>query len=127
MGQSRGIGFRDVKDGTSNTLLVVQAGPDRAVPWTKPEDLPLQPKDPLAALGQIGEEGIPVAMMDGSVHTLPRDIDAARLNGLITYRGGERVESPGQTARRRPRPMFDPRDIERRCRKWACRRRISRN
>lgn len=113
MGQSRGLSFRDIRDGTSNTLLVVQAGPDRAVPWTKPEDLAFNPQDPRGALGQIGEQGIPALMMDGSVHTLPRDIDAARLSGLITYRGREIVEYPGRTAQRSPRPMLDPRDIER--------------
>lgn len=113
MGRSPGLRFRDILDGLSNTLLVVRAGPDRAVPWTKPEDLPFRPQDPLGALGQVGEQGIFALMMDGSVRTLPSDIDAARLNGMITYRGGETFESPRRRAERRPRPMLDPRDIER--------------
>jgi hypothetical protein len=113
MGRSPGLGFRDVRDGTANTLLVVQAGPDRAVEWTKPDDLPFNPQDPLGALGRIGEQGIPALMMDGSVHSLPRDIDPARLKGLVTHRSGEAVESPRRVAQRRPRPMLDPRDIQR--------------
>jgi len=113
MGQARGLSFRDVRDGTSNTLLVVHAGADRAVPWTKPEDLPFDPRNPLAALGQIGDAGITVLMMDGSVHTLPRDVDATRFKGLVTHQGGEVVESPWRTAQNRRRPMLNPRDIER--------------
>src|SRR5439155_1388856 len=34
----RGLRIGDFTDGTSNTILVAEAA--RAVPWTKPEDLP---------------------------------------------------------------------------------------
>ena len=38
-------------------LAVVEVGEDRAVTWTKPDDLPFDPDQPLAALGTIPEEG----------------------------------------------------------------------
>ena len=45
---------RDIRDGTSNTILVsFDAGPDKAVPWTKPVDLPFDPSNPTVALGDI--------------------------------------------------------------------------
>jgi hypothetical protein len=40
---------KDIRDGPAKTILCVQAGPDKAVPWTKPEDLPFDPENPLAA------------------------------------------------------------------------------
>jgi hypothetical protein len=36
-----GVAFRQVTDGTSNTLAVVEA--KRDIPWTKPEDIPYDP------------------------------------------------------------------------------------
>ncbi|MEO2015917.1 MAG: DUF1559 domain-containing protein, partial [Fuerstiella sp.] len=34
-----GVAMRNITDGTSNTLMVVEAGSELAVTWTKPEDL----------------------------------------------------------------------------------------
>src|SRR5947209_6845650 len=45
----------DFPDGTSNTLLVVEAGPP--VPWTKPEDLPYAPDRPLPNLDLLFKDG----------------------------------------------------------------------
>ena len=42
-------------DGTSNTLLVVEAG--QAVPWSKPEDVVYDPNQPLPPLGAILPRG----------------------------------------------------------------------
>jgi hypothetical protein len=105
-GKTRGMSIAAIRDGTSNTILVVEAGPDKAVPWTKPVDLPFDPVDPGAALGDISIEGFKVAFADGHARVLPKEIDAARLKALITYRGGEpitRVPSPPR--QRRPRAI----------------------
>ncbi len=79
-----------ISDGTSNTILVVEAGPDKAVPWSKPEDLPFDPANPVAALGQIPADGFLAAMCDGSVHRF--NVDNATLKALITPAGGERID-----------------------------------
>lgn len=42
----------DVTDGFSNTLMLVEVNPDRGVIWTKPDDLPFDPDNPLAGLGK---------------------------------------------------------------------------
>lgn len=53
--------------GTSNTLLVIEAG--SSVPWTKPGDLPYASDKPLPKLGGIySEHGYMFLMADGSVH-----------------------------------------------------------
>ena len=83
------FGIADIRDGTSNTILCVEAGADKAVPWTKPEDLPFDPESPLAALGKVSPEGFIAAFFDGSVHQLK--VDNKTLKTLITPDGGEVV------------------------------------
>ena len=41
----RGIRMKDLVQGASNTILIVEAPADRAVEWTKPEELTLSPAD----------------------------------------------------------------------------------
>ena len=38
-----------ITDGTSNTIMVLEAHPKSAVIWTKPDDLVIDEKDPLKA------------------------------------------------------------------------------
>ena len=45
-----GAGFKDVTDGTSNTIMIVEANDAAAVEWTKPDDLKVDPKDPFKGL-----------------------------------------------------------------------------
>ncbi len=91
-GSETGIKFADVKDGLSNTILAVEAAPDKAVIWTKPDDLKWDPKDPLAALGKLTGEISLVMMMDGAVRKLPKAIDKETLKALITISGGEEID-----------------------------------
>jgi hypothetical protein len=56
---------RDFTDGTSDTLLVVEAG--KPVPWTKPEELAYDPDGPLPDLRGLFRDGFRAAMGDGSV------------------------------------------------------------
>lgn len=55
---------QDFPDGTVNTVLAVEAGP--AVPWTKPADLPFDPKGPLPKLDGPYPDGFAVVWADGS-------------------------------------------------------------
>ncbi len=82
--------FNDVKDGESTTILLVEAGPEKAVPWTKPQDLAFDPKDPAAALGEVPQEGFTAVFLDLHIDTLPAEIDGEELKALITPAGGER-------------------------------------
>jgi hypothetical protein len=91
--EKRGPSFREITDGMSNTLLVVEAGPDKAEIWTKPGGLPLDKEDPLAALGEIGEEFLAL-FMDGAVRTLPKTIDKEMFSRLIQHADGQPVELP---------------------------------
>jgi hypothetical protein len=60
----------DVLDGTSNTLLIVEAA--EPVPWTKPADIPLGARDPRSQVGGWFGDIVNVALCDGSVRTIHR-------------------------------------------------------
>src|SRR6202011_6136565 len=47
----RGVRLAEVTDGTANTIQFVHADDDRAVVWTKPDDLQYDAKDPWKGLG----------------------------------------------------------------------------
>ncbi len=88
-----GLGLRDIKDGTSNTILAVEAHQDAAVIWTKPDDLAIDFKTPLKNLKSAFADGFHVAMCDGVVRhhkdTIPDEVLAA----LFTRAGREAINA----------------------------------
>lgn len=100
----RGMDIRQIMDGTSNTILLVEA--ERDIPWTKPEDIPYDPKKPLPKLG----EARLVVLCDGSVGRLSETIDEKTARALITRAGGEVIQHEGnvEPVPRRPTRRDDP-------------------
>jgi hypothetical protein len=88
-GSAAGVKFTEFIDGMPNTVMLVEAGPDKAVPWTKPEDLPFNPNNPAAALGAISGDGIRVIFCDGKAKMLPKTMEAGAFKRLITHAGSE--------------------------------------
>ncbi len=88
------VAIKDIKDGTSLTIMVVEADDDRAVIWTKPEDLPFDPEHPEKGLGGMFEGGFNSTFCDGSVHFLPMTIDPKTFRALFTRSGGEMIKLP---------------------------------
>ncbi len=88
-----------ITDGTSNTLLSVEAGADKAVPWTKPDDIPFDPANPFAAMGQLGEFFVAL-FADGNTQRISTSIPSAQMKAYVTHRGGETVGATGS--------VFDP-------------------
>ncbi|HEY7157867.1 MAG TPA: DUF1559 domain-containing protein [Gemmataceae bacterium] len=82
------------KDGTSNTILVVEAG--EAVPWLSDKELPYDPQKPLPKLGHPSRDVFYAAMADGSVREIPKNTEEKVLRALITRAGGEWVNLPGK-------------------------------
>jgi type II secretory pathway pseudopilin PulG len=83
-----GANMKTITDGTSKTILAVEADPEKAVPWTKPDDLKIDPKEPGAGLSNLHGLYLVVAV-DGSVHVVPSDIDSQTLWALFTRAGRE--------------------------------------
>lgn len=88
-GEPKAPRLADIRDGTTNTIFCVVAGPDKAAPWTKPEDLSFDPNDPLASLGQIPGDAFPAAFFDGSVKPILKSIDPDVLRRVVCHRDGE--------------------------------------
>lgn len=86
--------FATITDGTSNTLMVVEASDP--VSWAKPDDMRFDAaKAP--KLGDPQRRDFCVLFGDGSVRTLRRDkLTDEQLKALITVNGGEIVNVPGQ-------------------------------
>jgi hypothetical protein len=87
--EGRDVKIAGVVDGTSNTLMVVEA--KQAVPWTKPDDLSFEPGGArwLFGAGSSHPGGFNGLLADGSVHFLKNTIDLNTLMSLITRAGGE--------------------------------------
>jgi Protein of unknown function (DUF1559) len=80
----------DIKDGTSNTIMVVEAGD--SVEWTKPEDLDASPDKPFPKMGGLGwRNSFQVLMADGSVRSFKLDTPDDKLRAWVTHSGGEKV------------------------------------
>jgi hypothetical protein len=86
-----GISIRDITDGTSNTIFVVDVADDRAVVWTRPEDWEFDPEQPMKGLAGKFDGGFSVLMCDGSVRFLSETIKPEILRALFTRNGGEPV------------------------------------
>ncbi len=89
-----GVRFRDVADGTSFTMVLVEVDADRVVPWTKPADHQIKAANPKAGLGGLRPGGFNVGMGDGSVRFLPNTIDPKTIQGLATKSGMEVTNLP---------------------------------
>jgi hypothetical protein len=83
----------DITDGTSNTILTLEADDDQAVVWTKPDDWTFNADSPLKGLGHIGvPPRIQAAFCDGSVHTIPAGIDPKIFCDLIKKADGNAID-----------------------------------
>jgi hypothetical protein len=80
--KTTGTHFADIKDGTSNTIMIVEAAPDRAVEWTRPDDWTFDPANPVQGLIGLRQNAFLTAFGDGSVLTLT----LARLGSLANQR-----------------------------------------
>ena len=86
---SSGIKLREITDGSSNTILVVEVDDEHTVIWTKPEDLLLDPADPARGLGGLYEGGFNTALCDGSALFIALPQDPKKLRAAFTRNGGE--------------------------------------
>ena len=78
-------------DGTSNTFMIVEAS--KAVPWTKPADIPYDPAKPLPKLGLPGTAGFLATLCDGSVRFCTPKISEKTLRLVIERNDGMPIPS----------------------------------
>lgn len=88
---AEGVALKEVTDGTSNTVFVIDAGSDHAVTWTRPADWhPGDGDEPdLGALFGDHPGGTNAGFADGSVRFLREEIAPETWRKLLTIAGGE--------------------------------------
>jgi prepilin-type processing-associated H-X9-DG protein len=100
----RGIGIRDITDGTSNTIMAVES--NDPVIWTKPDDAVFDPGQPLPKMTPIYPGGLNVAMFDGSVRMLSPQLEEKMWRALITRVGGEAINMGNLDRQPAPPPLI---------------------
>jgi len=102
-----GTHVAQIRDGTSNTAMVVEASDQKAVIWTKPDDYEYDPDNPAKDLAGLRAGGLFLAVFaDGHVQIIPSQISAKTLNAIFTRSGGEEVDM-GELYSRPRRTRFD--------------------
>src|SRR5262249_51111069 len=92
--KTRGLRIPDFTDGTSNTILVVEAA--QAMPWSKPDAIPFDPGKPTAPLLSTRSRGrCNILLADGSVRVVvPASTPESTLKAATTRNGNEPVIWP---------------------------------
>lgn len=84
--------FRDFLDGLSNTILIIESNADSAVPWSKPADVEIDMKDPLANFIGSPRKSFGVGLGDGAVRRVTDNFDVELFKALLTRAGRERIQ-----------------------------------
>jgi len=88
----KGITFAQIKDGTSNTLVVAEGV--QPVEWTKPDDIVVTSQPIMLGAATSATPTTPVLFADASVRPLPRLFDQKMLRFLIDPTDGMVVQVP---------------------------------
>jgi prepilin-type N-terminal cleavage/methylation domain-containing protein len=88
---AKAIGFQDVTDGTSNTIMIVEAADESAVIWTKPDDFTPDPEQPAKGLLGLRPGGFQAALGDGSARFISGTIDPKVLRLLFDRDDGKPI------------------------------------
>ena len=89
----KGIKLDEITDGTSNTIMVAEVQPNRAVVWTQPSDFDMPPSD-----GKLKDLFNPIAggtnfgIADGSARFIAQTIHPIALMAISSRNGGEVVD-----------------------------------
>ena len=88
----KGPNAREITDGVGNTIMIVEVCRDRAVIWTKPDDLEVDMNDVLAGLKGSRAGGFHAVLADGAVRFISESIHVDKLKALFTKAGGETID-----------------------------------
>ncbi|MEN1681909.1 MAG: DUF1559 domain-containing protein [Planctomycetota bacterium] len=89
---AEGKTFADIKDGTANTIAIVEMHQSRATHWMEPVDATM---DEFCAVPEHGHATHPgvfqAAFADAHASAIANECDPEQLRALVTIAGGERI------------------------------------
>jgi hypothetical protein len=83
--------IRDVTDGLSNTILVLDAPDSKAVVWTQPVDFMYSPSNPTSGLAGHHGDSFNALLGDGATRLISLSLPTQTILGLFTMSGGENI------------------------------------
>ena len=72
--------------------MVVKVAADKAVTWTKPDDVVVDPKNPIDSFIDLSQERFLAGFCDGSVRRILTTVSPKTLMALLTMNGKEIVD-----------------------------------
>ena len=87
-----GAKFSRIVDGTSNTIMVLEANPKSAVIWTKPDDLVIDEKKLFVGLAGQPNKGFNAAFADGSIHFISESVDPKNFWWMLLMNDGNPIQ-----------------------------------
>ena len=88
-GGDKAMRFRDMGDGTGNTVALVEVKPELAVPWTAPQDYTFDPQSPASGMRCWPDGKMLVVCADSSVFAISGRLEAEQYRAIFSYFGGE--------------------------------------
>ncbi len=79
----RGISVGEIRDGTVNTMLIVEVAPQKACTWTQPDDWQFDPQRPRDGLFGMRDECALAALADATVIRIWADWNDDMLRRLV--------------------------------------------
>jgi len=89
-----GVTFREITDGTSNTIMIVEVPADDAVIWTKPDDWEVDLAKPWNGLKRTDRDYVTTGYCDGRASLIPLTFAPDKLRAVLTRDGDETVDWP---------------------------------
>jgi prepilin-type processing-associated H-X9-DG protein len=94
MHDGKGVSLRDITDGTSSTIITIDAGDEHAVEWTRPEDWQFDPEPGIESIFRShAPGGINAAFADGAVRFIRATIAPVVLRAMLSRNGGEAIHA----------------------------------
>jgi hypothetical protein len=84
----------EITDGTSYSIMLLEANREQAVIWTKPEDLAVDVDNPMQGLGKVRAGIFMAGFADGSIHVISNEVDREVLKYMFQIQDDQAFEFP---------------------------------